>query len=105
MTAVLTFTKAQNKARDTTYKGIACVCSDNFQCSVAPLHLFKRSSCSWMLLLGTLGLPDNFEDTGGAVFTSFQTRLSVICHLPMEDGNYHTVTLHYVAATKQLNSS
>ena len=37
-------------------------------------------------------LPDNFKGTGGAVFTSFQRRLTIICQWKMATRNFFAPT-------------
>ena len=74
--AVLTFSRAQ-KEQETRTPKVSLVCAPKI--FGVPLHIyifffFFESSYHCVLFLDTLVLPDNFEGTGGAVFTSFQTR-------------------------------
>ena len=62
-----------------------------------PLHLyifFKTSSCSSVLFLGTLGLPDNFEDTGGVHWFSHPIYLYRDQNRLMKTVQFWTVRFH-----------
>ena len=48
--------------------------------------MFLRTR-SCVLVLGTLGLPDNFEGSGGAVFTSIQSYVTIHCHRHADGNN------------------
>ena len=53
-------------------------------CELRKMSVFRctsTSSCSWLLFLATLVIPDNYEGSV-EVYSQVQTTSTIVCHLP-----------------------